>query len=572
MLSMSSILDFVNLSASYIGPFFVLLGLLIFVHELGHFLVAKYFGVKVEVFSLGFGKKVFQFQKGDTNYCISIVPLGGYVKMYGDDPTADIPEQGRHLSFLHKPVGARIAIVLAGPLMNLFFAAFIFTVVGFLGEKMPAPIIGDVSTKSKAYNWGFRSGMRVDQIEQQPIKTWDEVEEYIKQHPNKELSFKVNVEDGKETLIKARTQLGENDNLLSSDRQVGVIDGLSPVSLAPTVGISNINSPAMQSGMSGIENISKINGKEIQFLRQLQHEMQAIAQQRAGDERVVIQIESSSLLEQNEKTATSRTFEIQLSGNDFTAETNLFEFLGFEKSELFLYQIKKDSPAERSGLKTGDKLQKVNEMDISEWDVIVQEVKNYNGSGEPIQLQVLRNGEIKNVEVVPEMTELIKSSGAEESRFTIGIIPAVISTLAEPILIKYTHPIAALKRGISQSWKWTKMVSMSFVRMLQNEVSAKNIGGVISIGKFAGQSYQVGLSPFLKLMAIISINLFLINLLPVPILDGGHLLFFTIEAIRGAPLSMRKMEIAQQVGLIILMSLMVFALFNDISNILNPPW
>jgi len=116
------------------------------------------------------------------------------------------------------------------------------------------------------------------------------------------------------------------------------------------------------------------------------------------------------------------------------------------------------------------------------------------------------------------------------------------------------------------------MVLIGFLRMIQNEVSSRNIGGVITIGKYAGQSYKVGLSPFLKFMAIISINLFILNLLPVPILDGGHLLFFTIEAIRGAPMSMKKMELAQQVGLILLMTLMVFALFNDITNILNPPW
>ena len=282
-------------------------------------------------------------------------------------------------------------------------------------------------------------------------------------------------------------------------------------------------------------------------------------------------IEAKSLIDKD-KDPQPRNFEFDKTQLDITSRQNLFTSLGFKNSELFLYQIKEDSPADKAGLKAGDQLVAVNSKPIDKWEVIVEEIKSYNGNGKPVSIDFIRSGEQQQVNVVPQMTELVKNTGAEDNRFTIGIIPTVLSTMAEPILIRYSNPLVALQKGLSQSWKWTKMVAMSFVRMLQNEVSSKNIGGVITIGKYAGQSYQVGLSPFLKLMAIISINLFLINLLPVPILDGGHLLFFTIEAIRGAPLSMRKMEIAQQIGLIILMSLMVFALFNDISNILNPPW
>lgn len=569
---MTSILEFINTTASYIGPFFVLLGLLIFVHELGHFLVAKYFGIKVEVFSLGFGKKIFQYQKGDTNYCVSLIPLGGYVKMYGDDPSAEIPENEKHLAFLYKPVGARIAVVLAGPLMNLFFAAFIFSVVGMLGEKMPAPIVGDIAKESKAYSWGFRSGMQIKSVKNQNIQDWDSLEQIIKENPNRELNFKIVDNLGLENELNARTSLGTNDNLLSTERQVGEIEGLTPISEGPVVGISLLDSPAAQAKMTNIESITKINGKEIKYFRELESELVHIQEQLPMAADKILTLETTSLMKEDQGTEKPRLIKVDLTEVNISPNTSLFQALGFEKSELFLYQIKKDSPAMKSGLEIGDKLLKVNDKPISKWDIIVQEVKNYDGSGEPLSLEILRQGEVKTLAVVPQMTELVKSSGAEESRFTIGIVPAVLSTLADPVLIRYSNPVSALKRGITQSWKWTKMIAISFVRMLQNEVSAKNIGGVITIGKYAGQSYQVGLSPFLKLMAIISINLFLINLLPVPILDGGHLLFFTIEAIRGAPLSMKKMEIAQQVGLIILMSLMVFALFNDISNILNPQW
>jgi regulator of sigma E protease len=145
-------------------------------------------------------------------------------------------------------------------------------------------------------------------------------------------------------------------------------------------------------------------------------------------------------------------------------------------------------------------------------------------------------------------------------------------TAAAPTLYRVKNPIQALGVGFRRSLEMSQMVIMGLVRLVQNQVSARNIGGVISIGRFASQSFEMGLVAFLKMMALISVNLFLLNLLPVPILDGGHLVFFTIEAIKGAPLGLRKMELAQQVGLIFLISLMVFAMFNDISNLIRPPW
>ncbi|MCB0363080.1 MAG: site-2 protease family protein, partial [Bdellovibrionales bacterium] len=141
---MDIILNWLHSGLSAIGPFLILLGLLIFVHELGHFLVAKWCGVKVEVFSLGFGKKILKYRRGETTYCISMIPLGGYVKMYGDDPTAEIPPEEKARAFLYKPVAQRIAIVLAGPLMNFFFAIPLFMAVGLNGEQVPGPIAGDI--------------------------------------------------------------------------------------------------------------------------------------------------------------------------------------------------------------------------------------------------------------------------------------------------------------------------------------------------------------------------------------------------------------------------------------------
>ncbi|MCB0392896.1 MAG: RIP metalloprotease RseP, partial [Bdellovibrionales bacterium] len=164
---------------SGVGPAIILLGLLIFVHELGHFLVAKACGVRVEVFSLGFGKKILSYVYGDTTYCISIVPLGGYVKMYGDDPTASVPEDQKKWAFLHKPVSQRIAIVLAGPLMNLAFAFPLFLGIGYSGEELASNQLGEIAIASPAYKYGFRSGDKIVSINNEEIKYWKEIQKKL---------------------------------------------------------------------------------------------------------------------------------------------------------------------------------------------------------------------------------------------------------------------------------------------------------------------------------------------------------------------------------------------------------
>jgi regulator of sigma E protease len=184
-----------------------------------------------------------------------------------------------------------------------------------------------------------------------------------------------------------------------------------------------------------------------------------------------------------------------------------------------------------------------------------------------LEFTVLRGGEEKQFKIKPEMTTLMTSKGQEEHRFTIGIVSGFFPAGPDTVFFRLSNPLQMLEHGIKETVYWTEFVVMSLVRLVQGEVSAKNIGGVITIGRVAAHSFAAGLSTFMRMMGLISINLFLLNLLPIPVLDGGHLVFYTIEALRGAPLSMRKMELAQQVGLMLLMLLMAFAFFNDLSSL-----
>lgn len=549
---------------SSIGPFFILLGLLIFVHELGHFLVAKFFNVRVEVFSLGFGKKIFQFVRGETTYCISLIPLGGYVKMYGDDPTMNVPDDLKSRSFLHKPVGQRIAIVLAGPLMNFFFAMFLFFVIAQIGENLPGGQIGDVAADSQAFKSGFRSGDTILSINDKQMQLWSDIKNYIEDSPGQALRFQI--KRGEENVnLTAQPELVNNDVVLSSKKKVGRIQGLGIDAQAPLIGIQNLQSPAYIAGLRSLDLVEKINGREVLYLRDLQN---ILSEELKKSPQVKFDVRSYT----TDKTPPPKSVDMTVDAKIKADSPTLLADLGMEPTNLYLLRIKRDSPAEKAGLKQGDKLLAIEGTPITMWQQVIDNVSNFKQGQAPMKIAVSREDQKQEVQVAPEMTELMNIQGQEEKRQTIGIIPGFISTNPPPVLYKADSVGQAMQIGWQKSLEWTELVVMSLVRLVQNEVSSKNIGGIITIGKFASQSFEVGISAFLKMMAIISINLFLLNLLPVPVLDGGHLVFFTIEALRGAPVSLRKMEIAQQVGMIILISLMAFAFFNDISNLFRTPW
>jgi regulator of sigma E protease len=221
---MASLIESVQNLLLNFGPFFLLLGLLIFVHELGHFLVAKYYGVRVETFSLGFGKKILSYKRGDTTYCLSLIPLGGYVKMFGDDPTGAVEESEKRYAFLHKPLRHRTAIVLAGPLMNLAFAFVLFVMIAGIGEEVVGPQVGDVTESSKAYAQGFRSGDHVVSFDRTTTQSWSDVKEALEAAGGRAVPVVVRRDGEPQPLsFDVSVSMGPNENIFSASSQVGMI-------------------------------------------------------------------------------------------------------------------------------------------------------------------------------------------------------------------------------------------------------------------------------------------------------------------------------------------------------------
>lgn len=555
-----NIFSYLQQGLSAIIPFVILLGILIFVHELGHFLVARMCGVRVEVFSLGFGKKLLKFKKGDTTYALSLIPLGGYVKMFGEQPGDHISEDDTKYSFTHKNVWQRIAVVVAGPLMNFFFAILVFFTVALLGEEAKTPVIGDVSRSSPAYSAGFRSGDKILSVNESPIATWEDVQRSLslKESHDLHVDFVVQRENSSETAKVALIAKPEpNPNILSSYDYIANIEGLNPFSAGTTIGVLE-NSPLQALGVKTGDSITSINGQKVAYWRQIEPLLSKLNAQET------LTVELIGIREgDTEQKPITITMAPLASIKTFSAAS-----LGFESSELYLSKVIDNSPAKAAGLHPMDRLVTINGVKLLKWEDVINNIKSFDGKN-PVDLSVQRDGQIVNLKITPKMTTQMSASGTEDKRYTIGIAPIANIAAPELMMLRASGIGEALARGAQKTWEVSVMTVMSFVKLFQAKISPKNIGGVISIGQAASETFKIGIAQFLQMMAIISVNLFILNLMPIPVLDGGHLVFYVIELIKGAPVSIKKMEIAQQVGLAILMSLMIFALFNDFTRLLG---
>jgi regulator of sigma E protease len=554
---MNSILNIFHSGYTTIVPFIILLGLLIFVHELGHFLVAKYFGVRVEVFSLGFGRKIFSRKHGDTTYAISLIPLGGYVKMFGDDMGADISEEDKKYSFLHKPVLQRMAVVLAGPLMNLFFAIFLYFVIVMVGEDVKAPIVGDIRTNTAAYSVGFRSGDRVLTVANEKVYSWNDFQEKLTTYIGRSVLIKVNRESTNiEESFNVSPVSVPDTGILSLNDFMGTVQGLSNQMLAPMIGVANDESLWAKAGLKTGDYVSKVNGVEVKSWMQLSGLLKSFK-----GKTIEFEGERVGPIEKD-----SEKFKVTVKMPEVESDPSWTQI---ESSELYLAKVVPDSPSQKAGFLAGDRLLKVNDIEILEWDGLQNAVKSYQENQAFMKIRVLRKTQEIDLQVQPRMTETTSYQGLHENRYTIGIAPWL--ALTPPVIEKWAQETVwgGVKRSFEKTYEVTAMTLLSFAKLFKAQISAKNIGGIISIGQAASETFKMGWIQFVTMMALVSVNLFVLNLLPVPVLDGGHMLFYTIELLKGSPLSLKKMEMAQRFGMVVLMSLMVFALFNDVTRLFS---
>ena len=442
--------------------FIVAIGILVAFHEFGHFWVARKVGVKVEKFSIGFGKVICSFQKTpeSTEYVISAIPLGGYVKMV-DEREGNVKPEDLPYAFNRQPLLARTAIVAAGPIFNILLAIVLFWSVFSIGEKGVRPIVGTIEAGTLAEQAGFKEGEEIISVNDKNAPIWTEAM-----------------------------------NLLFTS----ALQGKKEIKVAV------------------------INSDDIELLHW-----------------------------------------IQFSENDANSPEKLYQRLGLKpwtpKMDPVIGKVVENSPASVAGLQKSDLIITADGEIINEWMQWVEYVRSRPEVS--IALVVEREGVHIPLSIVPERIE------NEEKDFgRIGAGVDVPEDLIDSLIVEYTlPPMEGLIAALERTWFYSSSTLKMMGKMLIGKVSAKNLSGPISIAQFAGKSAERGLVHFLKFLAIISVSLGVINLLPVPVLDGGHLMFFAIEAIKGSPVSDKVQIYFQQFGMLMLMSLMIFAVFLDIERL-----
>lgn len=446
----------------YVLPFLLALGILIVVHEFGHYSVARLCGVKVLRFSLGFGKPLLTRRLGSdqTEWVLSAFPLGGYVKML-DEREAPVPAHEQHRAFNRQSVWRRIAIVAAGPLANFALAIVLYWGLYAGGVEELRPRLGVPVAASVAEKAGFVDGDVVRSVDGRSVQTWQEF---------------------RWALI--------NDVL---DRRVVVVETIN-------------------------------DAREIAF-RKLDLSMATVDQDK-------------------QDIATQVGLTLQ--------RPSLPPVLG---------KLSPGGAAEGAGLRAGDRVIRIGERAVSDWSELVMAVRE--APGQSLEVEALRDGESFVTRLVPASVE---ENGRPIGRIGVGVADAEGRRDMMFVTVRY-DTLDALGKGLRQTWD-TAALSLSVMgRMIVGEVSVKNLSGPVTIADFAGQSARMGFSHYIKFLALISISLGVLNLLPVPVLDGGHLLYYVIEIIKGGPVSERVMEIGQQIGMALLAALMAFAFYNDINRL-----
>ena len=560
----------------YVGSFLLLLGPLVFVHELGHFLFAKLFNVRVDIFSMGFGPKIFKKKYGETEYCLSIVPLGGYVKLFGQDPTEVVTPELKKRSLNNLEHWKRFLVFIGGPLFNFLFAILVFAIMMMVGESHLSPVVGRVVPGSKAFSAGFHAGDVITAVNDSVVTRFEEVAETISTSAGKTLVFRVKrkgFETPSKEIFKEITVVPSPTSGLSiygEVTEVGEIEGLSNFSRYTTVAVTNSSSDAFKAGLKTGDEIRSLNGAPVKSWEQLEDlmaqtlKLNKVKQISLG----FVPRELKDWVGGIKNPAAGLVKEIIL------PLKNLRD-LGIHSSELVVASMVPGSPAELAGLKPGDRLISIQQKTLQSFSDLRSTVQAVGETGEDISLQVERVEDGKTQLLVKTLKPTVQITPAESSalnaketkQFLVGIYPLYVQAEPELFTERLFNPIRLTEEAWSRSIDLTVKTFISLKKLATRQVSVNTLGGPILIGKLAGDSMSRGASYFLKVMALISISLAVFNMLPVPVLDGGHIFLLLVEVIRGKPISLRSTEIVQLVGLSLIVFLLVVVLFNDFTRV-----
>ncbi len=534
--------------------FILLLGVLIFVHELGHFLVAKWCGVRVLKFSLGFGPPIgfgrfrMSWTRGPTEYVVAWFPLGGFVKMLGEHPGEVEGED--ELARVHpaetlgaKPTWQKLAIVFAGPAMNLLLPVLVFWGTFFAGIPRPAPVVGLIEMGSPAAHSPLRVGDEILSVDGQPVRWWGDFDDVVREHPGQELEIAYRRGGATET---ARLTVAERSGFdeFGAVKPMGWL-GLGHARLRAVLGIPRADAPARAAGLRSGDVVVSVDGAPVEDWTGFAAAYAAAS----GD--VALEVERGS----GEAPARERVTVPTLGG---------VSALGVVPANVLVEEVEPGSPAAHAGLRAGDLILEAEGEPVGSFASFADRVRTSGGA--PLPLVLARAGELVPVTLEPELIETDVGLGIREPRYRIGIRGASGTMPGAVALDRERNPFVALPRAVAMTWEMTGTFMQGLAKIATGEVSRRQLAGPIGIAEIAGNAFERGWETYLSIMVLISINLGILNLLPIPVLDGGQALIFAAEGIKRAPLSLRTREIVQQIGVVVLVMLMGLAFWNDISR------
>lgn len=568
-------------SAEYVFAIVTLLGGVIAVHEFGHFIFAKWNNIRVDMFSIGFGPKLFSRKYGETEYCLSLIPLGGFVKIYGQDPeeVAKDPTPTPERSFSHKPLLAKLSVLIGGPAFNYLMAIAIFMLLAMAGMQKLPPYFARVIPDSPAFQAGLRSGDRVVSIEGETVKTFDEVFEHIAKNPMKTLKFSL-LRDGKPMDLNITTQKENSLTPYGEKSIAGNLEGFESLAREPIV---STTLPQHLWGFKTGDKILEVERIPVKSWEEMESVIGMLLEKSPA--RLNFKVERDHATIDIQSTDLSLLYKVNVSKDPiaFLSMTDL------HSPELFVKRVAGGAPAEKAGLLKGDRILSVSGEPVYSFDHLrtkIQHVGEKASVGQPLdsgkehdipnaaQIEIERNGKRQVITTGVRSTKGKDPLGETVITYTIGIESAGVPLFPKDLIIERTlNPFKAFWIGMRETWNNTVMTVVGLKKLAFGEVSAKSMGGPIMIGKLAGDTLSSrGWRDFLRIMAIISISLGVFNLLPVPILDGGHVVFAVMESVRGRPLSNNAQQWIMKVGLSLVLMLMVFALYNDITRVITLPF
>jgi regulator of sigma E protease len=549
------------------GSIVLLLGGLIFVHELGHFLVAKALGVKVLRFSIGFGPRIFGVRRGETEYRISVLPLGGYVKMAGDDPTEQLAPEDRGRGFLEQSPWKRLAIAVAGPTANLAFPVLIYFALTAAqhGKPTTGPFIGTVAPGSPAAVAGVRPGDRILSVaapdgSPRSVRYFSDLPDLVSPHAGEPLTFRVE-RDGKEIAPLTIVPVPEEERNQIETVKRGVI-GVTPT-YAPAV-----VAPARRGAAGPLEPFDLVvaaGGKPVRHLGDLV---------RALDERRCTPIDLEVVRERpvDLPGATLSSWEtVKLDGVPTCAAGGPAFLPADPTVSTFVAAVTPGSPADRAGMARGDAIASVNGTPVHSF----RDVNALGRAFKPGTTAKLGLADGRTVELVPTTEKYVDDLTREErDRLVLGFFPNRRSLMDGRSLVVQEVPFTPGVVEIARlSWRQlvdvVRITVLVIARILTGHLSFKMVGGPLTLFSIASEAAEQGWGTFLSHMAFISVNLGLVNLLPIPVLDGGHIAQAGLESITRRPLSVRAREIANIVGLVLILTLMLFVFKNDIVRLMG---